>query len=118
MSLLRSFPPVLAGRNILEIGCGYGDFALEFLREESPPSYVIVDLSLGYLIHTKKSTLRNDPRVFHIQADAQNLPLVSGHFDAIVCSKVIEHLADDLKAIREFARVLKPDGTLVLSTPP
>lgn len=114
---LRSFLPALMDRNILEVGCGYGDLALEILREESPSRYVIVDLSLGFLVHTKKVTLRNDPRIFHIHADAQDLPLASGHFDAIICSEVIEHLPSDLKAMREFARVLKPGGTLVLSTP-
>lgn len=114
---LRSFLPALKDQSILEIGCGYGDLAMEILQEESPFHYVIVDVSRTYLLHTKKTMLANDPRVSYIQADAQVLPLACGLFDAIICSEVIEHLPDDLKAASECYRVLKPGGTLVLSTP-
>lgn len=38
-------------------------------------------------------------------------------FDAILCSEVFEHLPDPLKALDEFARLLKPGGILILTAP-
>jgi 2-polyprenyl-3-methyl-5-hydroxy-6-metoxy-1,4-benzoquinol methylase len=40
-----------------------------------------------------------------------------GAFDLIVCSEVVEHIADARPALREMHRVLSPTGTLILSTP-
>ena len=38
-------------------------------------------------------------------------------FDGVVCSEVLEHLDDDLAAVRELGRVLKPGGTLAVTVP-
>ncbi|MHC4481732.1 MAG: class I SAM-dependent methyltransferase [Planctomycetota bacterium] len=47
----------------------------------------------------------------------QGLPCEDGALDALTCTEVIEHLEDPFKAVREFNRVLKPGGLLVLTTP-
>jgi SAM-dependent methyltransferase len=50
--------------------------------------------------------------------DEQPLPYDSAQFDAVVFSEVIEHLAGSpLPALREMARVLRPGGRLVITTP-
>jgi 2-polyprenyl-3-methyl-5-hydroxy-6-metoxy-1,4-benzoquinol methylase len=53
-----------------------------------------------------------------ITADA-NAPLLfpDNEFDLIWCSEVIEHLRDPASTIREFKRILKPAGALVMTTP-
>ena len=38
-------------------------------------------------------------------------------FDTIICYHILEHVADDLKAISELYRVLKPQGTILIQTP-
>ncbi len=45
------------------------------------------------------------------------LPFEDGAFDAVACVEGIEHLERPVDALREFRRVLKPGGTLVLTTP-
>jgi SAM-dependent methyltransferase len=45
------------------------------------------------------------------------LPFKDAAFDKIICSEVLEHLADDGQGIREMRRVLKDDGALAISVP-
>ena len=53
-----------------------------------------------------------------VRADlAAPLPFASQAFDAVVSTEVVEHLEDPHRLIRECARILRPGGTLVLSTP-
>jgi SAM-dependent methyltransferase len=52
-----------------------------------------------------------------VRASIERMPLRSGWFDQVICSQVIEHVADDDRIFEEFHRVLKPGGSLVLGTP-
>lgn len=50
-------------------------------------------------------------------ADALAIPFNNGIFDIVICSEVLEHIPDIDLALEEFYRVLKQDGTLIISTP-
>ncbi|MFT4824035.1 MAG: SAM-dependent methyltransferase [Halioglobus sp.] len=52
-----------------------------------------------------------------VKMDITDIKFPDGHFDAIYCSHVLEHVLDDRKAIREFFRVLKPGGWAILLVP-
>jgi len=59
-----------------------------------------------------------EPRGSDIQyGDVCDIPFEDNYFDLAICIDVIEDISDDLKAIRELYRVLKPKGILVLHTP-
>lgn len=51
-----------------------------------------------------------------IVADAHELPFEDSEFEIVLCTEVLEHLIDPRKAIREFNRVLKPGGKIILTT--
>jgi len=51
-----------------------------------------------------------------IVGDAHEMPFVDGEFRMIVCTEVLEHLKDPIRAIIEMRRVLKHNGTLLLTT--
>ena len=52
------------------------------------------------------------------QADAENgIPLPDGAADAVLCQEGMEHFQDQLTVLKEFNRVLKPGGTLLVTTP-
>jgi len=52
-----------------------------------------------------------------IKMDIQQITFPAGHFDAIICNHVLEHVPDDGQAMRELYRVLKPGGWAVLQVP-
>jgi SAM-dependent methyltransferase len=52
-----------------------------------------------------------------VQGDLLRLPFRSGSFDLVVCTDVLEHIAEDSAALSELARVLRPAGTLILTVP-
>ncbi len=49
--------------------------------------------------------------------DIVAIPEPDASFDVILCSEVLEHLPDPLKALDEFSRLLKPGGKLILTAP-
>jgi SAM-dependent methyltransferase len=58
----------------------------------------------------------NDPRA-DVRMDITDIDYPDATFDFIYCSHVLEHVDDDRRAMREFRRVLKADGTAVLLVP-
>lgn len=52
-----------------------------------------------------------------IISDIVSIPRPDASFDAIMCTEVFEHIPDPVKAIQEFARLLKPGGYLLITAP-
>jgi SAM-dependent methyltransferase len=52
-----------------------------------------------------------------VQLSIEQLPFPDGSFDAIICNHVLEHVADDRKAMREIHRALRPGGWALLQVP-
>ena len=52
-----------------------------------------------------------------IVSDITNIPVKKNSFDAIMCIEVLEHLPKPIDAIKEFSRILKKGGKLIITTP-
>ena len=52
-----------------------------------------------------------------VQGSALALPFAAGSFDRVIASEVLEHVADDLAALAELRRVLRPGGALAVTVP-
>ena len=52
-----------------------------------------------------------------VKADICNLPFGENSFDFILCNHVLEHIPNDIKAMQELYRILKPGGTAILQIP-
>jgi SAM-dependent methyltransferase len=70
----------------------------------------------GRLRHYVAVDLRRTPLV-NVVARGEHLPIASSQFDLVICTQVLEYVADPRAAVAEFFRVLKPGGHLMLSVP-
>lgn len=52
-----------------------------------------------------------------IKSDITAIPVVNGSFDAIMCIEVFEHIPEPIKAVKEFSRIIKKGGTLIITAP-
>jgi len=93
----------------LVIGCGQGD---ELRLLEAAP-VVAFDLSRN-AVETAREML---PANAYLQADGMRLPFTDDSFDLVISSEVIEHILEPEKMLVDVARVLRPGGTLILTTP-
>ena len=105
-TILHWFPPGRSAR-VLDAGAGEGAISDALTRR-------------GYrVIATDRDTASFHSRVIpFVQANLNGtLPFASGSFDALVSAEVLEHLENPHHLAREFARILRPGGTLVITTP-
>ena len=76
--------------------------------------FKFLSLALENLDYT--TTDLNSP-LADVKADITAIPFDNDQYDLIICNHVLEHIPDDLKAMREIYRVLKPGGLAILQVP-
>ncbi|MGX1808414.1 class I SAM-dependent methyltransferase [Nocardia sp. NPDC055321] len=98
------------GESLADIGCGDGRF-LAHLRERGHRGRVVgVDTSPGMV-----ATVRGIPGVEAIVGDARQLPFPAAEFDRVTARHMLYHVPEPLEALREFRRITKPGGTIVVA---
>jgi ubiquinone/menaquinone biosynthesis C-methylase UbiE len=109
----------LSGRRVLEIACGRGGLACRLAALTSPPPRLVAaDFSLTAVSKGKRfGAAMGAGAVRWEVGDAQSLCHADATFDTVISCETIEHLPDPGAALAEFARVLKPGGRLLLTTP-
>jgi SAM-dependent methyltransferase len=115
-AMLRRLEPLFLrhiprGGRVLDAGCGRSLFTE--IRPEWPFTIVAADVDRD-LIASRRDA---HPRVRWLVGEACPLPFRTASFDALFAGELIEHLPDARPAVAEFARVLRPGGTLILTTP-
>ncbi len=115
---------VRAGDRLLDLGCGFGRHAFEAARrgaevvalDAGADEVLRVRATFGAMIEAGElDPLRQ--RFGVVQGDALRLPFADGTFDRVIASEVLEHIPDDVSAMRELARVLRPGGTMAVTVP-
>jgi ubiquinone/menaquinone biosynthesis C-methylase UbiE len=97
---------------VLDVGCGDG-FATSVAAQRNPEHRFA---GLDWSARTLAQARERGVTVLRAGLDTR-LPIRSASLDVVIMSEVIEHLVDTDSAIEEVHRVLKPGGTMLLSTP-
>lgn len=110
--VFKSLGKQLSG-NILDVGCGTG-ILVQLVRQFGGNFHLYeLDLSLS-MIRQNRNRWQTDRDLFQINADVHQLPLPSAQFDTLLCFAALPHFANQSFALQELARVLKPEGFLVV----
>lgn len=112
-------PSDLAGRRVLEIGCGRGELACQLAESGTPPQRLVAaDFAHAAVrLGAARGRHKSLDAVSWMVADVQAVGLPDGAFDTVISCETIEHLVDPVGALREFHRLLRPGGRVVLTTP-
>jgi len=105
------------GQRVLEVGCGIGNMTEYFVDRDL---LVGVDLLPASVELTRQRHTARNNVLAHL-GDITDSDLLSAlkhyHFDTVLCLNVLEHIEDDLLALRHMHEVLVPDGKLLLFVP-
>lgn len=111
------------GDLLLDLGCGFGRHAFEAMRRGA--QVVACDMAQAELVQVRSmfGALHESGDVpptsmgATARGDATRLPFADGTFDRIIASEVMEHIPDDVGALAELTRVLRPGGTMAITVP-
>lgn len=106
----------LAGKTVLDVGCGGGILAEAMARRGA--DVLGIDLSIKPLrvaqLHAMESGIDHlHYREVAVETLAAELP---GHFDAVTCMEMLEHVPDPASVVRACAALVKPGGWVFFST--
>lgn len=105
--------PFVENKNVLDIACGTG-YGLAFLKKTAK-SVTGVDVDAEAARQALGECDTDKTRV--LLGDGTNLPFKDESFDVVTSFETLEHLHARNEFLVELKRVLKADGTLILSTP-
>jgi len=97
---------------VLDVGCGAGEFSAALSEAGAQP--IAVDVAREALRRARERVSDLDARLWE---PGEPLPLADATVDAVWAGEVVEHVADVAPWLSELRRVLKPRGTLLLTTP-
>ena len=102
----------VAGRKVLEIGCGMGTDLARFARHGASP--YAIDLTPRHLAITRARLLSEHQAPRLVQGDAEQLPFAADTIDLVYSFGVLHHTPGIDAALGEVHRILRPGGRLVL----
>ncbi len=99
----------LAGRAVLDVGCGVGMYTAAFLRK-TPHVF-------GVEIEYERALEARERAAGVVQAVGEHLSFPDATFDVVFSHEVLEHVSDDRACVAEMVRVTQPGGRIVVFVP-
>ena len=108
---------------VLDVGSGFGRHVYECARRGA--RVVALDYAADEVVETRdtlaamveQGDITPDRLVGVLRGDATRLPFPDDTFDVVITSEVLEHIQDDVTAISEMVRVLRPGGRFAATVP-
>jgi SAM-dependent methyltransferase len=110
LAVFARVAPQAHGR-LLDVGCGQRPYESLFLPHVTEYLGIEHEATFG---KTHASTSVKAPDLYY---DGARLPFADGTFDTVLSVQVLEHTPEPGRLVHEMARVLKPDGLLILTAP-
>ena len=108
-----------SARDVLDVGCGAGNYTLKLLERLPGLNATLVDLSRPMLDRAQQRVgERTGGQVRTIQGDIREIELGEGQFDVILAAAVLHHLRKDREwemVFKKFYRCLRPGGSIWIS---
>lgn len=113
--LKNSIAP-LNGRNVLDVGCGNGYYALQ-MRKSGARTVIGIDPTVLYAMQfLAVNVFAEDSGIFVLPVRLHELPLPARKFDTTFSMGVLYHQRSPLDHLRQLQQTLRPNGQLVLET--
>ena len=104
-----------AGLNVLDVGCGTGDFLGLLAPIVSPGRAVGVDLSETMIAEARQRSAEKIDNLSFRVGSVLDLPFPPASFDRVLATQLLLHVPDPVKGLREMKRVLAPSGVISIS---
>ena len=115
--IIKTIKHVLPTGKVLDVGCGTGSLVLKLARE----GYQVVGIDISdKCIKITKNRVKEEGLTTSVTVSlgsATKINLPDNSVDGVIAGEVLEHLKDDMAAVREFWRVLKPGGVCIITVP-
>ncbi|MEN5081863.1 class I SAM-dependent methyltransferase [Bosea sp. TWI1241] len=109
---VRALLPDLAGKAVVDLGCGFGWFA-RWAREQGAAAVTGLDVSARMIARAK--ALTEDPAIAYEIADLETLDLAPAAFDFAYSALAFHYIADFGRLVRMIRRALRPGARLVFT---
>ena len=111
------------GKRVLDVGAGFGRHVFECARQGA--DVVALDYAADEVVETRDTLdamvdsgdIPAGRLVGVLRGDGRKLPFPDHSFDVVITSEVLEHIQDDVAAISEMVRVLRPGGRFAATVP-
>ena len=100
----------LAGKTVLEAGCGAGRFTEVLLQKGA----MLVSSDLSSAVEVNAENFPVSDKHLIIQADINDMPFADESFDVVICLGVIQHTTDTEKTIADLYKLVKKGGSLII----
>ena len=102
------------GDRVVDVACGTGDLALRFARTQGNAASAVIGIDFTHEMLPIALRKSGGAKVVFVNGDALCLPLADGCTDVVSIAFGIRNVADPAAACREFRRILRPGGRLVI----
>lgn len=101
---------------VLDIACGTGKVTTALAKHQNQPMVIAVDLSAGMLEQAKRKAAHHQLNNIQFHQMAFEDMAFAEHFDVVICSFGIFFVNEMEEALVQFAKQMKPDGRIILTT--
>jgi SAM-dependent methyltransferase len=109
---IRAMMPTLAGKIVLDLGCGFGDLAV-YCVTQGAERVVATDISAKMLAQARTQNAR--PQIEYVQAAMEELEFASRSFDLVLSSLALHYIKDFAGLIKSAVGWLRPGAEFVFS---